>query len=291
DAGVVDEHVQLAVRLHGRGHGRSPVLLASHVQMHVGRVAPRSADLRLELLAVVVEDVAEDDARAFPDEHPCLGRALPTRPAADQCHLAVKSSHGCLLRIDLWPCESLQPALLYSATCLVEMHQRPRRAAARFRLALSWPGSSRSASSNSATLGSTSPFANSATPRLLCAAGSLGRAFTSFRNNSIALSSLSCFRSKYPSCARICPASSNLPRWARMAPSVAYASPQSGRSRSVVRASRSASSSLPCSSNSAARLWWAIGTDGSRNVTYDQRVSESCQIRVCLQESVPRAAI
>src|SRR5262249_9208866 len=40
---------------------------------------------------------AEDHACALADEHARLGHALPLRSAADQGHLAVESSHECLL--------------------------------------------------------------------------------------------------------------------------------------------------------------------------------------------------
>ena len=70
NAGIVDEHAQLAIGLHGRGHGRAPVRLASHVQVHVGRLTARAPDLRLHLLAVVVLDIPEHDRRSFSGEHP-----------------------------------------------------------------------------------------------------------------------------------------------------------------------------------------------------------------------------
>ena len=51
-------------------------------------------ELAGERFSFVVEDVADDDFRAFSREQPRLGRALATCPAADECHLAVESSHG-----------------------------------------------------------------------------------------------------------------------------------------------------------------------------------------------------
>ena len=97
DGRVVDQDVELAVAADRRLHGRLPVGLAGHVQVHVHGVAAASADGRLDLLALVVPDVAEDDAGALLDEGLRLRRALPARPATDQCDLAVQLSHVGLL--------------------------------------------------------------------------------------------------------------------------------------------------------------------------------------------------
>src|SRR5205807_3212395 len=96
NARVVDEHVQLAVRAHGRRHRRAPVRLARHVQMYVGDFAARGADLGLDLLALVVENVAQHHRGALADEHPAFDSALSLRAAADQRYLAVQSSHRIL---------------------------------------------------------------------------------------------------------------------------------------------------------------------------------------------------
>src|SRR5262249_38091876 len=62
-------------------------------------IASRGPDLRLDLLPFVVQDVAEDDAGALPDEHARFRRALPPGAPADQRYLAVESPHDALL---LW---------------------------------------------------------------------------------------------------------------------------------------------------------------------------------------------
>jgi hypothetical protein len=61
--------------------------------VHVGRPSARASDVGLDLLAVVVEHVAEDHGRALADEQPRLGGALSARAAADQRHLACESVH------------------------------------------------------------------------------------------------------------------------------------------------------------------------------------------------------
>jgi hypothetical protein len=93
NARVVHEHVQLAVRGHGGGHGRPPVHLAGDVQVHVRGPAPRGLDLGLDLLPVLVENVPEHHRRTLTDEQPGLGGALPARTAADQRDLSGESGH------------------------------------------------------------------------------------------------------------------------------------------------------------------------------------------------------
>src|SRR5205823_14471790 len=81
--------------------------------MNVGRLAPVGPDLGLDLLALVVPDVAEHHGGAFPDEHPPPGRALSARAAADQRYLAVESSHRRLLvRIGSQPIDVRRDAAL-----------------------------------------------------------------------------------------------------------------------------------------------------------------------------------
>ena len=94
DAGVVKEHVQLAVGVHGRLHRRRPIGLAGDVQVHVGDVVAEFLQFGLGLLALVVQDVADDDAGALFREHPRLHCALPPRSAADERDFAFQPGHG-----------------------------------------------------------------------------------------------------------------------------------------------------------------------------------------------------
>src|SRR5262245_24833730 len=64
--------------------------------MHLGGVAAVGADGRLDLLALGVEDVTEDDLGTLAREELSLCGALAPRAAADQCDLAVELSHGYL---------------------------------------------------------------------------------------------------------------------------------------------------------------------------------------------------
>src|SRR5262249_36782218 len=96
-AGVVAQAVRVAVGLHGRGDRHAPVVLAGDVQVDVRRLAAVGADLGLDLLALVVEHIAEHDRRALGNEHAPFDRALSTGATADQRDLTVEPSHASLL--------------------------------------------------------------------------------------------------------------------------------------------------------------------------------------------------
>ena len=70
--GVVDEDVQPAVAVKGCPHGGIPVVGAGYVEVDIGGVAAELGYLRFDLLAFVVEQVADDDLRAFAGEEQCL---------------------------------------------------------------------------------------------------------------------------------------------------------------------------------------------------------------------------
>ena len=91
--GVVDEDVELAVGALGELDRARPVgsLLTSRCDEQ--RRAAGLVDLGGDLLAELVADVAEHDARALLREQPRLGLALPARGARDQRDLAVEPSH------------------------------------------------------------------------------------------------------------------------------------------------------------------------------------------------------
>ena len=85
DAGVVDQHVDVAELLAAGVDDGGPVRFAGHVVMAVdGRVAEVLGDG----LALLVEHVAEDDLGAFGDEQPGFGFSLTSGRSADQGHFA-----------------------------------------------------------------------------------------------------------------------------------------------------------------------------------------------------------
>jgi hypothetical protein len=93
DPRVVDQDVELAVAARRRLDGARPVGFVRHVEVHVHGVAAGRADRLLDLLALGVADVAEDDLRALLGEPPRFHGPLAASPAADQRHLAVELAH------------------------------------------------------------------------------------------------------------------------------------------------------------------------------------------------------
>src|SRR5262249_25707611 len=65
--------------------------LAGDVEGREETVAARRPDLGLERLALGLEHVADDDARALASEQPRLRGAHAARPATDECDLAGQS--------------------------------------------------------------------------------------------------------------------------------------------------------------------------------------------------------
>ena len=65
DAGVVDEDVEPAVAVERGLYGCVPVVGAGDVEVDVCCVAAELGNLRFGLPAFVIEDVADDDLRAF----------------------------------------------------------------------------------------------------------------------------------------------------------------------------------------------------------------------------------
>ena len=91
DACVVHEDVQTAVAGNRRLDGLSPVGLARDVELHEHRIAARLGYLRLQLAALVFDDVGDDDLRALACEYPALLSAHAVRAARDDRNLAFKS--------------------------------------------------------------------------------------------------------------------------------------------------------------------------------------------------------
>src|SRR6185436_19501007 len=89
-----DQDVQPAVAAGRDLHGVLPVRLAGDVQMHVRGFTPGRADGGLDLLALGVPDVAEDDPGAFPGKCLRFRRPLSPSPTTDQRDLPVEFSHG-----------------------------------------------------------------------------------------------------------------------------------------------------------------------------------------------------
>ena len=93
-SGVVDEDVEPAVAVECGLHGGVPVVGAGYVEMDIGGFAAEFGYLGFNPLAFVVEQVVEDDFRAFPGEQYRLGSSLSARAAAYEGYLAVQPSHG-----------------------------------------------------------------------------------------------------------------------------------------------------------------------------------------------------
>src|SRR5215813_5761539 len=96
DRGVVDQDVQAAVEADGRLDGTLPVVLAGDVEVHVRRFAAAVANDVLDLLALGIADVAEDDLGAFACERLGFRRALAPRSTADERDLPHELAHAIL---------------------------------------------------------------------------------------------------------------------------------------------------------------------------------------------------
>jgi hypothetical protein len=83
-AGVVDEHVEPAEALNGQRDRVLPVGLPADVEPSEDRLAALGDDLGLDRVALHVEHVAEDNARALTGEQTRLGGAHAARRSADQ---------------------------------------------------------------------------------------------------------------------------------------------------------------------------------------------------------------
>ena len=94
DARVVHQHVELAELQHRRLDCHPPVVLARYVEVDVDAVSASLSNLRRDGLPLGVQQVADDDLGAFEREPAGLGRALPSRAAADEGYLAFKPAHG-----------------------------------------------------------------------------------------------------------------------------------------------------------------------------------------------------
>ena len=91
DAGVVDEDVELAEAALGLFDHALPFVFAAHVVVEVDGVV---AEVGRDLLAEIVEHIAEDDLGAFRDEQPHVLLTLAARAAGDDRYLAVQPAHG-----------------------------------------------------------------------------------------------------------------------------------------------------------------------------------------------------
>jgi hypothetical protein len=85
DAGIVDQHIELAEMLGSSGHDGGPVVLLGHIE----RFEPcRSADSLGHLPAFVLQHVGDYHLGAFACEHPRRGRPHAGRRARNDGHLA-----------------------------------------------------------------------------------------------------------------------------------------------------------------------------------------------------------
>ena len=98
DARVVDQDVQAAVLAFGEVHGALPVVFAGHVQVDIFDLAAELRDFGLDLPALVIEHVAEDDRCPFVGEQLDLDSALAFGASGYDRNLAFQPSHVHLLR-------------------------------------------------------------------------------------------------------------------------------------------------------------------------------------------------
>ncbi len=90
DAGVVDQHVELAEVVDRGGHRGFPLVGLGDVEVDIARGV---ADLVGQRLAFVVEDVADHHLGALADQRPGMSSSHPPSAAADQCNFSVHASH------------------------------------------------------------------------------------------------------------------------------------------------------------------------------------------------------
>src|SRR6266568_9333967 len=94
NAGVVHQHIYLAVAALCRVYRGAPVCLAGDVQVDVGHLATGGPDLRLDLFPFFVPDISQDYLGALTDEQLRLGGALSPCTTADQCDFAIEPAHN-----------------------------------------------------------------------------------------------------------------------------------------------------------------------------------------------------
>ena len=92
-AGVVDQDIEFAIRLDGRGKEHIDILLVCHIRLHKGRVMPSIAELLFECLALFAASTAENDLGAFLAIAPDDTLANARRRARDDCDLSIKFAH------------------------------------------------------------------------------------------------------------------------------------------------------------------------------------------------------
>ena len=71
---------RLPKRFLSQPDGGCPVIFARYIQAYIGRLTAHLSDLPLDLPALVVQDIAEDDICAFQREEERLVRALSPAP-------------------------------------------------------------------------------------------------------------------------------------------------------------------------------------------------------------------
>ena len=91
DARVVDQRVELAERRHRGVDGTLPVGRLRHVEMHIDGVV---TEIGGDLLAEVVEDVAEHDLRPLGHELARLRLTLAARRARDDRDPPLELAHA-----------------------------------------------------------------------------------------------------------------------------------------------------------------------------------------------------
>jgi hypothetical protein len=92
NAGIIDQHIELAEMPGGGGHDGGPALLFGHIKRFEPR---RGADGIGHLPAFVFQHVGDDHPGPFARENPRRGRAHAGCRAGDDGDL-VRESHGCL---------------------------------------------------------------------------------------------------------------------------------------------------------------------------------------------------
>ena len=88
DAGIVDQHIELAEMPRGGGHDGGPVLLFRHIKRFEAR---RGADIISDFSAFVLQHVGDHHLGAFARKHARRGHSHPRCRAGDDCDLACKS--------------------------------------------------------------------------------------------------------------------------------------------------------------------------------------------------------
>src|SRR5262249_53421600 len=122
-------------------HRTVPILLSRHIQVHIGRLAALGANLRLDLFAFRIQDIAKHHPGAFLGEQPGFRSALSSGPTANQGHFACESCHvsppPMLPAWSIQVCSRLAQAVISLATCRIALGRCSLKSAAAWLLAWS----------------------------------------------------------------------------------------------------------------------------------------------------------